>query len=406
VAPPRAPNTLTLPFIDGSRVVYLAGDEAVDVALLGDLPLDGGTRQARVLRLPAPVPVTVANEVPLLEGADLATTVLRCGEQLLLRTTRGWARLSSPVRLLRAPPADCRPIPPPVFRPEVPPAAALAWEITVQGRPLMLTAPYLPPPHLRVMTADRLALGLIQPPRDYPVLGGALTLDRWVLLAGRDCPMRTLRLTLADVTRRGARWTVELPLNAKQHCSAADLPRAAICPHSLRLRTRGATIHLDLEQGTMLDHAAGPCRPMHAPRRHAHPFEAARQLEVQGTRYRVSGESVLELTATRASHIVWRHALPHTARQAMILGATANELLLVIAPDRLYVVHRLHGAHLHSGTLPEMFDPLEQRASLTQWIGHVGDRGYFLLVRSERWLIRLRRTCLALYEDGAVTLVE
>jgi len=433
-------QTTTLPFVDGDRVLYLGGraDGPIDRALVGVLPLAGGNEHPISYSLPAPVPARIAGApVPLLEGArDLA---LGCGPDLmLLRTSAGWARL--PVRaceegtgcdrpaggepapgggpstrdmrcarLVERPPAGCRPLAWPVLRPEIPPHTAVFGEAMVDGISVVLGAPYSPPPFLLVVPSDRSWLRMVRPPRDQPVLGGALARGQWVLFAGRDCVMGTLRLTLADLSelaRRSSRWTVERLFEPGPGCAAGQLPPAWICPGSLQLQLGDTRLALRLEDGEEAEsHSGQPgCRRMRPLRVDVPPWEAAGLLQVGPVRYRI--ESVRSrplLVAARDGRRLWTSSLPD---RGMILGATGRELLLLLAPDRLQVVDQRDGRHVRQLRVPELYDSDEQRPSLTQWIGHVGSRGYFLLVRSQRWMMRLRRTYLAVYDGERVRLVE
>jgi len=390
----------TLPFIDGDRLLYLAGrsDEPPQVVYLGQLPLAGGARRAVATRLPAPVPFEARRGDPLPAGS--APLVLGCAPGYLVKTTRGWA----PLGREDARPEGCRPlsqVPPP---PDLPLRTRLFAEVAAGDGPLALGAAFAPPPELEVIDQDRQRVWVIRPPKAAPVWGQVLVAGPWVLFSGRSCRLGTLRLTLADLRERGrreSRWTVEQPLDPRPACDRSPV-EAWVCDCGLRLRLSGAELAFRAQDGAAQEPGAlRECRQLHPLRENVAPWEGARALRADGVRYLV--ESPRTIRAISGGRQLWRRTIPGPA---WILGATDSTLLVVAVPDRLLVIDRQSGASRGAQQLDALWDPLEGRPSLTRWIGQVGERGYFLLVRSKRWLMRIRETALVVFDGERARVVD
>jgi hypothetical protein len=143
------------------------------------------------------------------------------------------------------------------------------------------------------------------------------------------------------------------------------------------------------------------CQQMHPLRENVAPWEGARTLRADGARYQI--ESPRAIRATSGDRQLWRRTIPGPA---WILGATDSTLLVVAVPDRLLAIDRKSGASRSAQQLDALWDPLEGRPSLTRWIGHVGERGYFLIVRSKRWLQRIRETALVVFDGEGARVVR
>ena len=405
VKPSSFVGTQALPFVDGDRIVFPVGRKGtpIEEVVVGQLPFGGGVSQAVRLGLPAPMSAQAPDGELQPQVPQLA---LSCADRLLLHTTRGWAQVfpsaGAVAPLVARPATGCRPIPPTRRRPELPiPTRAFA-EVWIEGRPLALGAPHIPPAFVTALSPGRRRYHGVQPPAGAATRGHALVANNWVLFLGRLCRLRTLRLTLADSSLGKVRWTSERPMDLPPSCSQQQLPQAWICRGGVRLGLAGGELAFHLEDGTSVDpRGLKECQRMHPMRERVAAWEGARTLEQGDVLYRV--EAGYALRATRGARQLWRHALPGPS---WILGATARDLLVVAVPDLLLVFDRRTGTPRTRLRVPALHDPLEGRPSLTQWIGAASGRGYFLLVRSKPWLMRIQTTTLAIFDGERIKLVE
>ena len=394
--------TKEAPLVAGRRVLFVGAQTAV----VGRIPLDGGEVRAAEHELPAPVAATYLHAYfPLRVGPS--PLALACPKGVtLVRTEAGWARLSPEgARIVRRP-GGCRPMRSLGYRPEIPipDTLSLATSLGPRGG-AVLGAPFTPVPYVVGLTPDRRALLRVTPPREEPTLGTALVAGPWVLLVGRRCRMGELRLTLGCLTDPPGvphRWSSRLLLDSARGCRPDRVPAASICGGQLQLKLPDSTAAWRLEGGARVDPAPARCARMR-------PLQRGRPAWVSGQELRVGNKTLYridrrELSASTGDSIGvnWVVSLPSAGH---ILGATDRHLLVQLVPDRLLVLDRRDGSEVLASRVAELHDPVERRPSLTQWIGHVGSRAYLLVVRSQRWLQRIRETHLMIY-DGERVRVE
>jgi hypothetical protein len=127
-------------------------------------------------------------------------------------------------------------------------------------------------------------------------------------------------------------------------------------------------------------------------------WEGGRTLDLDGIRLRVNDEPP-RLLASRGGQELWRSPLPGPG---YVIGATEEDVLMVIPPDRLEVIARSNGQRRTTIHHSALFDPLEKRPSPCQWIGHAGRRAYWLITRTREWLVRIPEVVLAVFDGQRV----
>jgi len=398
-SPPAAVQGL--PLRDGDWLLYLAGprQSPVSEAYLGRVPREG-EHLTRRFRLPDRVPLQFLDGHPSELHAPWPLAV-RCGEEILLRLERGWARLAlGPGRSYRRgprlplapklegePPRACRALRALETGQRTPIEHALLDEIWRDRDPYLLGAPRLPPPYLVLVGPDRRRERLLRPPAGSSVPGSAYRSGRHVLFHGRACDLGEERLTLCDLedpARRTSLWSAVVPV-PREGCRPGPL-EARLCgegsEQAVAIGAGGRVSALRVSDGAATS-APGPgerCAPFRALRRDGAAWEAARTLDVGTSRYRIEaagGEVVLSAREARVPDRPPRYRVRLDA-PAYLLGATEDALLL-IADEILEVRDRSSGALRARQRLAPLRGQRGEPPPSTRFIGSEGRRGYFLI---------------------------
>jgi hypothetical protein len=392
-------STKMVPLVAGSRVLFIGEQRAV----VGRLPLDGGEVAGVEHELPAPVAAEYLHAYfPFRLGTS--PIAFACPDVTLIHTAAGWVSLSRQgSRAVPRPPSGCRAMESLGYRPEIPIPSVLSLETRLDGdRTAVVGAAYGPVSYVLGVTPDRDRLLWVAPPKEEPTLGTALVSGCWVLLAGRHCRLGELRLTLGCLTDppgRPYRFSKLLFRDSSPVCQPDHVPAASICDDQLQLELPEGIVAWQLDSGARTE-PRGRCTPMRRLQSGRPARVSGQALRMGKVLYRIDAR---ELSTSVGGAVDWVASLPAAGH---ILGATDDHLLVQLAPDRLHVLARRDGSHVRTARIAELHDPIENRPSLAQWIGHVGKRAYFLLVRSQRWRQRIRETHLMMYDGERVRVVD